>query len=132
MTAFNAVRFRVKPGRDQEFLDAHNKVPRDWPGLKHINLIKTGDRAYCIIGEWTDMEALAAALFAALLLDLTLSVPDPLGSKRVRAVARVSSYTLAAVSGVMACLALGPIWHVFGELWLVCRDQCCIPIPCPS
>ena len=23
MTAFNAVRFRVKPGRDQEFLDAH-------------------------------------------------------------------------------------------------------------
>lgn len=69
---------------------------------------------------WTSMmEALAAALFAALLLDLSLSVPDPLGSKRVRAVARVSSYTLAAVSGVMACLALGPIWHVFGELWLV-------------
>ncbi len=29
MTAFNAVRFRVKPGRDQEFLDAHQKVDRD-------------------------------------------------------------------------------------------------------
>jgi hypothetical protein len=26
MTAFNAVRFRVKPGRDQEFLDAHKKT----------------------------------------------------------------------------------------------------------
>ena len=26
MTAFNAVRFRVKPGREQEFLDAHKKV----------------------------------------------------------------------------------------------------------
>ena len=25
MTAFNAVRFRVKPGREQEFLDAHKK-----------------------------------------------------------------------------------------------------------
>jgi antibiotic biosynthesis monooxygenase len=61
MTAFNAVRFRVKPGRDQEFLDAHKKVPRDWPGLKHINMIKTGDRTYCIIAEWSDMEALAAA-----------------------------------------------------------------------
>ena len=26
MTAFNAVRFRVKSGRDQEFLDAHRKT----------------------------------------------------------------------------------------------------------
>ena len=34
MTAFNAVRFRVKPGRDQEFLDAHKKVSADWPGLR--------------------------------------------------------------------------------------------------
>ena len=61
MTAFNAVRFRVKPGRDQEFLDAHKNAPRDWPGLKHVNMIKTGDRSYCIIAEWSDMEALAAA-----------------------------------------------------------------------
>lgn len=61
MTAFNAVRFRVKPGRDQEFLDAHRNAPRDWPGLKHVNMIKTGERSYCIIAEWTDMEALAAA-----------------------------------------------------------------------
>jgi hypothetical protein len=61
MTAFNAVRFRVKPGRDQEFLDAHNNAARDWPGLKHVNIIKTGDRSYCIIAEWSDMEALASA-----------------------------------------------------------------------
>ena len=32
MTAFNAVRFRVKPGREQEFLDAHAKVQRNWAG----------------------------------------------------------------------------------------------------
>jgi quinol monooxygenase YgiN len=61
MTAFNAVRFRVKPGRDQEFLDAHRKVNADWPGLAHVNMIKTGERSYCIIAEWTDMEALANA-----------------------------------------------------------------------
>ncbi len=61
MTAFNAVRFRVKPGRDQEFLDAHKNVPTDWPGLKHVNMIKTGEGTYCIIAEWTDMDALAAA-----------------------------------------------------------------------
>ena len=61
MTAFNTVRFRVKPGRDQEFLDAHRKIAAHWPGLVHANIIKTGDRTYCIIAEWTDMDALAKA-----------------------------------------------------------------------
>ena len=57
MTAFNAVRFRVKPGRDQDFLDAHNGIAASWPGLMHANIIKTGDRSYCIIAEWKDMDA---------------------------------------------------------------------------
>ena len=57
MTAFNVVRFRVKPGRDQEFLDAHKAVEASWPGLIQANIIKTGDRAYCIIAEWKDMDA---------------------------------------------------------------------------
>jgi quinol monooxygenase YgiN len=61
MTAFNAVRFKVKPGRDQEFLDAHRKVHTDWPGLRHVNIIKTGDQTFCIIAEWDDMDALAKA-----------------------------------------------------------------------
>ena len=61
MTAFNCVRFKVKPGREQAFLDAHRGVGADWAGLIHANLIKTGERAYCIIGEWTDEGALAAA-----------------------------------------------------------------------
>lgn len=61
MAAFNAVRFRVKPGRGQEFLDAHKRVHADWPGLKHVNMIKTGERTYCIIAEWTDMDSLANA-----------------------------------------------------------------------
>lgn len=61
MTAFNAVRFKVKPGQDQAFLDAHRKVHADWPGLRHVNMIKTGDRTYCIIAEWDSMDALANA-----------------------------------------------------------------------
>jgi quinol monooxygenase YgiN len=61
MAAFNAVRFRVKPGREQEFLDAHTKMARDWPGLLHVNVIKTGERTYCIIAEWSGMDALANA-----------------------------------------------------------------------
>jgi hypothetical protein len=61
MTAFNIVRFRVKPGRDQEFLDAHNDIAGSWPGLKHVNMIKTGDRSYCIVAEWTDLDAIGKA-----------------------------------------------------------------------
>ena len=57
MAAFNVVRFRVRPGRDQEFLDAHEKIGATWPGLIHANIVKTGDRSYCIIAEWNDMDA---------------------------------------------------------------------------
>jgi hypothetical protein len=59
MTAFNAVRFRVKPGCEQEFLDAHKRVKGDTIGATRVNLIKTGDRSYCVIAEWPDMETLA-------------------------------------------------------------------------
>lgn len=61
MIAFNTVRFRVKPGREQEFLDAHSASARDWPGLRRVNLIKTGEGGYAVIAEWDSMEALAAA-----------------------------------------------------------------------
>jgi hypothetical protein len=61
MTAFNAVRFRVKAGRDQDFLDAHKKIAGDWPGLRHFNLIKTAEHSYCAIAEWNDINALAKA-----------------------------------------------------------------------
>ncbi|MFM9847978.1 MAG: DUF718 domain-containing protein [Hyphomicrobiaceae bacterium] len=56
-----AVRFRVKPGRDQEFLDAHKKVVANWPGLRHANMIKTGERTSCIISEWSYVDALGSA-----------------------------------------------------------------------
>lgn len=61
MAAFNAVRFRVKSGRENEFLDAHRNVTEAWPGLVHANIIKTGEQGYCIIAEWTDMDAMAAS-----------------------------------------------------------------------
>jgi len=61
MSAFNAVRFRVKPGRYQEFLDAHKSAHKDWPGIRRVNVVKTGERSYCIIAEWDDMDALAKA-----------------------------------------------------------------------
>lgn len=61
MTAFNVVRFKVKPGQDQAFLDAHKKINPTWAGIRHANIIKTGDRTYCIIAEWDSMDSLAKA-----------------------------------------------------------------------
>lgn len=61
MTAFNAVRFKVKAGREQQFLDAHNKIASTWPGLTRANIIKTGERTFCIIAEWTDVDAMVNA-----------------------------------------------------------------------
>jgi hypothetical protein len=55
------VRFQVKPGRDQEFLDTHKKVEANWPGRRHANMIKTGTTLTASSPEWSDMDALANA-----------------------------------------------------------------------
>ena len=61
MTAFNVVRFKIKPGLEGAFLDAHRGISEGWPGLRHANIIDAGDNRYCIIAEWESAEALAAA-----------------------------------------------------------------------
>ncbi len=61
MSTFNVVRFRVKPGRDEEFLAAHRDGKARWPGLVAGHIIKTGEQSYCLIGEWTDAAAMTAA-----------------------------------------------------------------------
>jgi|SRR5580692_6104664 hypothetical protein len=61
MTAFNVVRFRVGPGMDRAFLDAHRDGKAAWPGLTRGCIIRTGERTYVLIGEWSDMAALAGA-----------------------------------------------------------------------
>src|SRR6185312_15664768 len=62
MTAFNIVRFRVKPGHEQQFIDAHRM--RANPGLKGFRggaLIRTGDSTFCVVGEWSNFQNLAEA-----------------------------------------------------------------------
>jgi hypothetical protein len=61
MTAFSTVRFRVKAGEDQNFLDAHKTAVANWPGLLRANMVKTGERSYCIIAEWPDVDTIANA-----------------------------------------------------------------------
>ncbi len=61
MIAFNVVRFKVKPGMENAFLNAHRNIAESWSGLRHANIIKTGEERYCIVAEWESMEALAAS-----------------------------------------------------------------------
>jgi hypothetical protein len=61
MTAFNIVRFRVKPGREQEFLDAHKMAERFFPGMRRFVMVKTGERSYCVMAEWASFEKIIAA-----------------------------------------------------------------------
>lgn len=61
MAAYNVVRFRVKPGRENDFEEAHRDVERDMAGMKGFVLVKTGDRTYCFIGEWDKMDSIVAA-----------------------------------------------------------------------
>ena len=61
MTAFNVVRFRVKPGEEERFVDAHRTMR---PGLKGFvagALIKTGDRSFCMVGEWKNFQNIVDA-----------------------------------------------------------------------
>ena len=61
MTAYNVVRFRVKPGQEEHFIAAHRDARAAFKGFRGGALIKTGDNTFCIIGEWSSFEKLAAA-----------------------------------------------------------------------
>lgn len=61
MTAFNVVRFRVKPGREEAFIEAHRRADPTFKGFVRGTLIKTGEQSFCMIGEWKSFDDLAAA-----------------------------------------------------------------------
>jgi hypothetical protein len=61
MAAFNVVRFRVKPGYEQQFVDAHRKARLGAKGFAGGWLVKTGDQTFCIIGQWSSFQSLVNA-----------------------------------------------------------------------
>lgn len=62
MTAVNVVRMRVKPGQEEDFLAFHrDRSLEALAGMKGFRIIRTGERDFCLIGEWPGMDALAAA-----------------------------------------------------------------------
>lgn len=61
MTAFNVVRLRVKPGREQELIDVHRRVRPGFKGYIRGDLVRTGEQTFCMIGEWRNFQSLVAA-----------------------------------------------------------------------
>lgn len=61
MSAFNVVRFRVKPDREAEFVEAHRIKDAMFSGLNRAALVKTGDRTYCFVGEWNGFDSIVGA-----------------------------------------------------------------------
>jgi hypothetical protein len=62
MSAFNVVRFRVKPDYEQEFIAAHRNLGLDgFSGARRFTLVKTGDGKYCVIGEWQSFDHIIGA-----------------------------------------------------------------------
>jgi hypothetical protein len=61
MTAYNIVRFRVKPGSEQAFIDAHKTAAPKWKGFRGGALVKTGERTFCIVAEWASFQKIVDA-----------------------------------------------------------------------
>ena len=62
MTAYNVVRFRVKPGMEDKFIDSQRaSLQEDMPGALDAAVIKTGERTYCFIGKWQSFADIIAA-----------------------------------------------------------------------
>ena len=94
MTAFNVVRFKVKPGNEQQFVDAHRKLRPAFKGFLGGSLIMTGDQTFCFVGEWRTFQNIVTARpqmgalldgFRDMLEDLGsgLGVSDPVSGKAV-------------------------------------------------
>lgn len=67
MTAYNIVRMRVKPGSEDAFIAHHNDLLKTAgeelkaAGMRRFSLVKTGDRSYCVLGEWDGFDSIVKA-----------------------------------------------------------------------
>ena len=62
MTAMNVVHMRVKPGKEKDFLALHQEMDAaSMAGGRNFWIIKTGERSYCVVGEWDGTDVLAGS-----------------------------------------------------------------------
>jgi hypothetical protein len=92
MTAFNVVRFRVKRGRDKEFIDSFKDADHAFAGMRRVYVIKTGEGSYCVVGEWNSFDDIVSArpgmgkilnTFRDCLEDLGGGVTDPISGTAI-------------------------------------------------
>lgn len=84
MTAINVVHMRVKPGREAEFAQINRSYAAiRLAGSRSFNVVATGERMFCVVGEWDSMEAMIAARPAMIAnLDKLRPVLEDLGGGR--------------------------------------------------
>lgn len=84
MTAMNIVHMRVKPGREAEFIEIHRTMDSSgFKGFRNFWVVKTGERDFCVVGEWGEMEDLVASRPAMIAnLDLLRPLLEDLGGGR--------------------------------------------------
>jgi hypothetical protein len=61
MTTYAVVRFKPKPGLEQEFVDRYTSLKREFDGLRKAALAKTAEGEYFAVAEWESEAHLAAA-----------------------------------------------------------------------
>jgi hypothetical protein len=61
MTAYNIVRFRVKPGYEQKFIDVHKAARPNFRGFLGGAMVKTGEQTYCLVAEWSSYKSIVNA-----------------------------------------------------------------------
>jgi len=82
MAAFNIVRFRVKPGFEQQFIDIYRTAKPVFRGSLGASMVRTGDRTFCIVHEWRNMKSLVTARPEMIgMLDQTRHMLEDLGAE---------------------------------------------------
>jgi quinol monooxygenase YgiN len=84
MAAMNIVHMRIKPGKESEYLALHEALrAQPMAGMRNFWIVKTGERDFCIVGEWDSMTALAGSRSAMVAnLDKLRPLLEDLGGGR--------------------------------------------------
>ncbi len=61
MVAFKRRPLPLNEGAGAGLPQRHSDVGTVWPGIRHANIIKTGERRYCIIAQWESSQAIVDA-----------------------------------------------------------------------
>ncbi|WP_353471927.1 antibiotic biosynthesis monooxygenase [Salipiger sp. H15] len=61
MRAMTVVKFKPKPGMEEEFEALYKSLKREFDGLRRMSLVKSTDGGYFGVGEWDSFDHLVAA-----------------------------------------------------------------------